>query len=127
MSRVDVNANEAEIGPVARARARTEDPEPYQSLLLLAGPVCLVEPMKLAAVAIAGEGQWIAGTGMIVTAYATSLLLVEGLFLITKPKLLTLPWFALIWTRFVALHATVMRWIGWERWRPMEQSHERLL
>jgi hypothetical protein len=40
-------------------------------------------------------------------------LLVERLFLIVKPKLLTLRWFASIWRRFVALRAMVMRSIGW--------------
>jgi hypothetical protein len=87
---------------------------------LLIVPVCLVEPMKLAAVAIVGEGHWVTGMGMIAGAYAASLLLVERLFLIVKPKLLTLPWFASIWARFVALRATATRWIGWERGRPME-------
>ena len=120
MSRVDVDANEADRGPRARARAWIESLGPYQSLLLLIVPVCLVEPMKLAAVAIAGEGHWVTGMGMIAAAYAASLLLVERLFLIVKPKLLTLSWFAPIWARFVALRATVMRWIGWERERPME-------
>jgi hypothetical protein len=100
---------------------------PYQSLLLLVVPACLVEPMKLAALAVAGEGHWITGTGMIVAAYAASLLLVERLFLIVKPKLLTLPWFASVWARFVALRAKVKRSIGWGRGRPMEKSHERLL
>ena len=120
MSRVDVNATEAGRGPLARARAWIKSLGPYQSLMLLIVPVCLVEPMKLAAVAVAGKGHWIVGTGMIVAAYAASLLLVERLFLIVKPKLLTLPWFASIWTRFIALRAGVTRWIGWERGRPME-------
>jgi hypothetical protein len=127
MSRVDVKADEADRGLAARARAWIESLGPYQSLLLLIGPVCLVEPMKLAAVAIAGDGHWITGTGMIVGAYAASLLLIERLFLIVKPKLLTLPRFASAWARFVALRATVMRSIGWARERPMEESHERLL
>jgi hypothetical protein len=50
---------------------------PYQSLLLI--PTSLVEPLKLTAVAVAGEGHWITGTVMIVVAYAASLLLVERL------------------------------------------------
>ena len=33
-------------------------------------------------------------------AYAISLLLVERLFSIVKPKLLTLPWFARLWAGF---------------------------
>ena len=115
MSRVDTNANETGRGRLARARAWIESLGPYQSLLLLAVPTCLVEPMKVAAVAVAGDGHWVTGTGMIVAAYATSLLLVERLFLIVKPKLLTLPWFAAMWARFVVLRATVLRWIGWRR------------
>jgi hypothetical protein len=127
MSRVDVNAKGRGSGPPARARAWIESLGPYQSLLLLVVPACLVEPMKLAALAVAGEGHWITGTGLIVAAYAASLLLVERLFLIVKPKLLTLPWFASVWARFVALRAKVKRSIGWGRGRPMEKSHERLL
>jgi hypothetical protein len=67
---------------------------PYQSLALLAVPVCLVEPLKLIAVALAGEGHWITGTAMIIAAYAASLLIVERLFAVVKPKLLKLHWFA---------------------------------
>jgi len=33
---------------------------------LLAVPTATVEPLKLVAVAVAGEGHWIAGTAMIV-------------------------------------------------------------
>lgn len=66
-------------------------------------PTALVEPLKLIAVAVAGDGHWITGTVMIVAAYAASLLLVERLFRIVKPKLLTLPWFARLWAGWVAL------------------------
>jgi hypothetical protein len=70
---------------------------PYQSLALLAVPVCLVEPSKLIAIAVAGEGYWITATAMIVVAYAGSLLLVERVFQIVKPKVLQLRWFAKLW------------------------------
>ena len=39
-------------------------------LLVLAVPVSLIEPLKLAAVAIAGKGHWLVGTVVIVCAYA---------------------------------------------------------
>jgi hypothetical protein len=101
---------------------------PYQSLFLLAVPVCVVEPMKLVAVAVAGHGHWITGTGMIVAAYAASLLVIERLFGIVKPKLLMLPWFASIWTRYVALRAKVFRAFGRHRAPERKESfHERLL
>jgi hypothetical protein len=113
MSSVEVKATEADRGFAARTGAWIEELSPYQSLLLLAVPLCVVEPMKLVAVAVAGHGHWVTGTAMILAAYAASLLLVERLFLIVKPKLLTLPWFASIWTRFVALRAKTLDAIGW--------------
>jgi hypothetical protein len=127
MSRAHVRTKPADGGLAGRVRAWIERLGPYQSLLLLALPVCLVEPMKLAAVAIAGEGHWITGTGMIIAAYAISLLLVERLFLIAKPKLMKLRWLASIWARVVVLRASLMRSIGWRARRPKEQSRERLL
>jgi hypothetical protein len=49
-------------GLLSRLRRSIEGLGPYQSLVLLAIPVSLIEPLKLAAVAIAGEGHWITGT-----------------------------------------------------------------
>jgi hypothetical protein len=86
-----------------RLRHSIERLGPYQSLLLLAVPTSLVEPLKLIAVAIAGDGHWITGTAMIVAAYAASLLFVERLFRIVKPKLLKLRWFARPWCKFIIL------------------------
>ena len=80
-----------------RVRRRIEALGPYQSLFLLAVPTALVEPFKLVAVAVAGDGHWITGTCMIIAAYATSLLVVERLFVIVKPKLMRLSWFARAW------------------------------
>jgi hypothetical protein len=94
----------------SRLRRAIEGLGPYQSLTLLLVPVSLVEPLKLAAVAIAGEGHWIAGTVAIVCAYAASLLGVERLFRVVRPKLLTLPWFARLWKRFVTLRDGALEW-----------------
>jgi hypothetical protein len=92
-----------EIGSSHRAA------RPYQSLILLAVPTSIVEPLKLVAVAIAGEGHWITGTLVIVAAYATSILAIERLFAIVKPKLMTLSWFARLWTWFGGLRG--IRWL----------------
>ncbi len=96
----------------SRLRRTIEGLGPYQSLVLLAIPVSLIEPLKLAAVAIAGEGHWITGAVTIICAYAASLLLVERLFRIVKPKLLTLPWFARLWNGFVAVRNRALRLFG---------------
>jgi hypothetical protein len=84
-----------------RLRRSIEALGPYQSLVLLLIPTSLVEPLKLIAVAIAGHGHWITGTAMIIGAYLASLLLVERLFRIVKPKLLMLGWFAHLWSYVV--------------------------
>jgi hypothetical protein len=88
---------------LSRLRGRVEALGPYQSLVLLAIPTSLVEPLKLIAVAVAGDGHWITGTVMIVAAYGASILLLERLFHIVKPKLMTLPWFERLWARFIVL------------------------
>jgi hypothetical protein len=84
---------------------------PYQSLVLLLVPVSVVEPLKLIAVAVAGEGHWIAGTAMVAGAYAVSLLFIERLFRLVKPKLLTLPWFARLWSGFVGWRGKLAAWL----------------
>jgi hypothetical protein len=82
---------------------------PYQSLALLVVPLCLVEPSKLIAVFVASKGHWITGTMMITLAYAVSLLVVERLFAIVKPKLLKLRWFSRIWSWFIVQRYRVAR------------------
>ncbi len=92
-----------------RIRRAIENLGPWQSLALLALPTYIVEPMKLAAVAIAGEGHWLSGTAVIIAAYAASLLLVERLFVIVKPKLLKLHWFARLWSWLIVARCRVTR------------------
>jgi hypothetical protein len=102
-----MGAQRKEATTVGGLRATIERLGPYQSLALLLVPAGIVEPLKLIAVAVAGDGHWITGTAMIVVAYGASLLLVERLFRIVKPRLLTLPWFDRIWGCFTALYANV--------------------
>jgi len=91
----------------------------YSSLLLLGLPTAVVEPLKLAAVALAGEGHWITGTAMIAACYAFSLVVVERLFVIVKPKLLTIPWFATLWEAFVSVRTRLSDVLGgWIGLRP---------
>lgn len=95
-----------------RLRRFIEKLGPYQSMALLVIPTSIVEPLKLVAQAFAGEGHWITGTVMIVAAYAASLLLVERLFAIVKPKLLTLRWFARLWSWVVSVRGKVLGCFG---------------
>ncbi len=78
-------------------RGAIERLPPYPALLLLGVPWLIVEGTKLAALALAGEGHWLTGAGFLVGAYGAGALCTERLFVIVKPKLLQLPWFARIW------------------------------
>jgi hypothetical protein len=89
-----------------------EDLPPYPSLLVLVVPLAIVEPLKLVAVVVMGDGHLITGTLSILCAYAISLFITERLFGIVKPKLLRLPWFASIWRPFVQIRGRVRRWFG---------------
>ena len=73
-------------------------------------PVLLVEPLKFVALFVAGKGHWLTGTGMIVGAYAASLLGVERLFRVVKPKLMMINWFAKGWTWFDRLRCKIVGW-----------------
>ena len=84
---------------------------PYQSLLLVLVPLSIVEPLKVFAVAIAGNGHWMIGAAIAAAAYAASLYFVERLFKLVKPKLLTLPWFARLWNWFVNLRGWLVGWL----------------
>jgi hypothetical protein len=95
---------------LAQTRRRLQKMSPYLSLVLLLVPLLLVEPLKLVAVFVAGKGHWLTGTGMLVGAYAASLLFVERLFRIVKPKLMMLDWFARLWTWFITLRNKVIPW-----------------
>jgi hypothetical protein len=88
---------------LARVRRGLQKISPYLSLVLLLIPLLLVEPLKLVALVVVGKGHWLTGTGMLVVAYAASLLVVERLFRVVKPKLMMMDWFAKSWAGFVAL------------------------
>jgi hypothetical protein len=95
---------------LAQIRRRLQKMSPYLSLVLLLVPLLLVEPLKLLALIAVGKGHWLTGTGMILGAYSFSLLLLERLFRAVKPKLMTLSWFARLWTWFTAVRDKVIPW-----------------
>jgi hypothetical protein len=95
---------------LARTRRQAQRMSPYLSLVLLLVPVALVEPLKLAALIFAGKGHWMTGTAVLLGAYAASLFFVERLFRMVKPKLMTLNWFATLWTWFTTLRDKAFTW-----------------
>ena len=59
---------------------------PYQSLLILAVPLAIVEPLKLVALFVVGGGHFVAGVLVMIGAYAGSLFITERLFVVLKPE-----------------------------------------
>jgi hypothetical protein len=96
-------------------------------------PLAIVEPMKLAAAVVFGAGYWMTGSFVMIGAYALSILLVEWLFKLVKPKLLKLAWFAAMWTWFVKVRHKLLCWLRTTRigrkvayaWRTLRRSRER--
>ena len=73
--------------------------------------MAVVEPLKLVTVFVAGEGHWITGGFVLLFAYSVSLFVTHWLFIIVKPKLLHLPWFARAWATFVMIRNKTRRWL----------------
>jgi hypothetical protein len=93
----------------AALRRRLERLGPYGALAVLAVPLAIVEPFKLVAVLVAGDGHFLTGLLFLICAYLASLVITERLFVILKPKLLMLPWFARAWGWFIALRRRCLR------------------
>jgi hypothetical protein len=85
---------------------------PNQSLLILAVPLAIIEPLKVLAALVAGDGHFIAGTLVMICAYSGSFFVTERLFRVLKPKLLTLPWFAMMWGWFVTVRDMSLGWLS---------------
>ena len=99
----------------ALARRKIQQFGPYKSLALLFVPLLIVEPLKIAGVAFAGLGHWVAGACMIVGAYAVGLLAVDRLFRVVKSKLLTIKWFAALATTCDGVRSRAGEWIDFRR------------
>jgi hypothetical protein len=93
--------------------------------LILAIPLAIVEPLKLVALFVVGEGHFIAGVLVMICAYAGSLFITERLFVVLKPKLLILPWFAFAWQWFVTVRDKLRR--TWMRVRKADPAFQLII
>jgi len=80
---------------------------PYLSLLLFAIPSALLIPVKLVALYFISHGHALLGLLTAVIAKVLGTALVARLFILTKPKLLTISWFSWLYERFVAFKARI--------------------
>src|SRR5436309_6193697 len=97
---------------IATFRRRLARLGPYVSLAIVLIPLAIVEPLKLIALVIAGEGHWLTGTTVLLLAYAFSLLVLERLFALLKPNLMRLQWVRGAWIRWRGARHKALSWIS---------------
>ncbi|WP_244560780.1 hypothetical protein [Azospirillum oryzae] len=93
---------------------------PYPSLILVLVPLALLEPAKPVGAWLFATGRPMAGVAVIVGAELVKITLVERLFHVAKPKLLTIGWFARGYVR-------VMAWLAWLKETAPARAARRLL
>lgn len=93
---------------------------PYPSLILVLVPLAVLEPAKPVGAWLFATGRPMAGVAVIVGAELIKITLVERLFHVAKPKLLTIGWFAWGYVRVTA-------WLAWLKETAPFRAARRLL
>jgi hypothetical protein len=103
---------------------------PYAALAVFALPALLLLPVKLLALFAIAHGHLWSGVGVILAAKVGGAAAVARLYMLTRPALLALPWFARWHNAFLALKE---RWIArlratraWRRVRALAVAIARL-
>jgi hypothetical protein len=81
---------------------------PYPALTVFAVPVLALFPIKLLALFWLGQGHHLLGVALIVGAKVLGTAVVARLFQLTKASLMTLRWFAALYTRWTGWKAAAM-------------------
>ena len=89
----------------------------YAALLLLGVPWLLLEPVNPLALYLFAHHRSLAATALIIGGEVVKLTLLDQVFHMTKPKLLTFPWFAKGYARWEMTLAYLLSLSGWRRVR----------
>jgi hypothetical protein len=81
---------------------------PYAALVVFFAPTLLLLPLKFGALWLIGHGQALLGLVVIVLAKVAGTALLARIFQLTQPSLMRLPWFARVYTRWVAWKAALV-------------------
>ncbi|MBI3373065.1 MAG: hypothetical protein HY017_15165 [Betaproteobacteria bacterium] len=103
--------------------ARVAGLPPYGAAAVFLLPGALLLPVKIAALWLMAQGHVVLGIELIVSAKLVGTALVARIFILTRPSLTTLAWFA-------AMYEWIMRWrgvlYGWVKasaaWRRIEAT-----
>ncbi len=86
---------------VARIEAWIAALPPYAALVVFAAPSLLLLPVKIIGLWLLSQGQVLAAGGLLAAAKVASTALVARIFMLTRPALMQLAWFARLYNRFV--------------------------
>jgi hypothetical protein len=81
---------------------------PALALLVFLAPLALLLPVKIGALWLIGRGKAVLGLGVIVLAKVIGTGVAARLFMLTRPQLMRLPWFARVYARWVTWKQIVM-------------------
>ena len=108
----------AGLALIRRVEARIAGLPPRAILLLFVVPLAVIEPFKIYALYLIGQGHFAAAVTTFVVAKVVGLGLAERLFAIGRDKLLSIPWFAWCHGKILAIHHRVHEWLQqWRIWR----------
>ena len=117
----------AELAPIRRVEARIAGLPPRAILLLFVVPLAVIEPFKIYALYLTGQGRFAAAAATFVAAKVVGLGLAERLFSIGQDKLLSIPWFAWCHARILAIRSRVHGWLERRRiWRQAVDAVRRM-
>ena len=96
----------AQFKLLTRLRAWIESLGPYSTLALFLVPIILFEPVKPVGFFLLGTGRFVPGMLVLVIGEILKIVIVERLFHIAQPKLMSIRAFAVVYT-------WIMGWIDW--------------
>ena len=103
---------------VQRVERRIAALGPHVALAVLFVPALALLPVKIGALWLMGLGRFALGLTMLVVAKVVGTAVVARLFLLTRPQLMRLRWFARAYTRWCAWRARVLAsLVGTAGWR----------
>ena len=109
---------------VARIEAGIASLPPWAALIVFAAPSLLLFPVKIAGLWLLSQGKVIAAGGLLAVAKVASTALVARIFMLTRPALMQLVWFARLYNRFVpwkeALFASIRASFVWRYGRMLK-------
>lgn len=102
----------ARVGLIRWIEARIARLPPVGILMLFLIPLAIIEPFKIYALYLFGQGRFLSGIMMFVLAKVVGLGLAERLFAVGRDKLLSIRWFAWCHARVLLVRDQVHAWLA---------------